>query len=117
MDALEREDIAPFKAAIRQGAECIMVGHLVIKRLNKIYPASLSYKIITKILREKLAFKGVVITDDLSMKGITFRFGIGFPVVKAIKAGADIVVINKNHDAKLKIIRNIKRLILRGKIS
>lgn len=116
LDVLEEEDLDPFKIAIAEGSECIMVGHLIISKLNYIYPASLSYKVITGILREKLGFKGLVITDDLSMRGINLVFGIKSSAIKAIKAGADIVMINKKHKSKVKIIGSINRLVAVGKI-
>lgn len=116
LNVLEEEDIRPFKIAIEQGADCIMVGHLIIRKLNSIYPASLSYKAITELLKQKLGFEGVVITDDLSMKGITLIFGITHPVIKAIKAGANIVIISKKHKSKIKIIEKINKLVIRGKI-
>lgn len=116
IEMLEKEDLMPFKRAIENGTDCIMVGHLLVGKLNIIYPASLSYKVINGLLKEKMNFKGVVITDDLSMKGITLNFGISHPVIKAIKAGADIVMIGKNHNSKIRILNNINKLVNRGKI-
>lgn len=116
IERLEKEDVMPFKTAIEEGVECIMIGHLILTKFNFIYPASLSYKVITKFLREKLNFKGVVISDDLSMRGISLMFNLKTAVIKSIKAGSDIVMINKKHKSKIKIINHIKKLVLKNKI-
>ncbi len=94
-----------------------MVGHLVVRKLNLLYPASMSYKVITGLLKEKLEFNSLVITDDLSMRGIALIFGIKYPVKKAFEAGADIVVINKRHESKARCIDNLKALVMSGKLS
>lgn len=104
---LKQEDMLPFINAIKAGADSIMVGHLLITDVNSIYPASLSDRVITKILRKDLGYNGLVITDDLSMKGITLIFGITHAAMKAIAAGADIVMINKEHKSKIRIIDNL----------
>ena len=113
---LKIEDMYPFIKAINEGAESIMVGHLLVADVNSIYPASLSDKVIKDILRRDLKYKGLVITDDLSMKGITLNFGITHPVVKAIKAGADIIMINKEHKNKKRVLQNVLRLANRNSL-
>ena len=107
---LKKEDMLPFINAIKSGADSIMVGHLLVADVNSIYPASLSDRVITKILRNDLGYNGLVITDDLSMKGITLLFGITHAAMKAISAGADIVMINKEHKSKIRIITNLNKL-------
>ena len=104
---LKSEDMLPFINAIKSGADSIMIGHLLIADVNSIYPASLSDRVITKILRKDLGYDGLVITDDLSMKGITFLFGITHATMKAITAGADMVMINKEHKSKIRIMNNL----------
>lgn len=104
---LKQEDMLPFINAIKAGADSIMVGHLLITDVNSIYPASISDRVITKILRKDLEYDGLVITDDLSMKGITLIFGITHAAMKAISAGADIIMINKEHKSKIRIIENL----------
>ncbi len=107
---LKNEDMLPFINAIKSGADSIMIGHLLIADVNSIYPASLSERVITKILRKDIGYNGLVITDDLSMKGITLLFGITHATMKAISAGADIVMINKEHKSKIRIINNLNKV-------
>lgn len=92
IEDLEKEDILPFKRAIGQNAEVIMVGHLVIKDVDKKNPASLSKTVINDYLRNKYQYKGLVMTDDLKMRAISLRYGYVRAAVKACKAGANIIM-------------------------
>jgi len=112
---LKNEDMLPFIEAIKSGADSIMVGHLLVTDLNSIYPSSLSDRVINNLLRKELGYKGLVITDDLSMRGITLLFGITHASIKAIAAGADIVMINKEHKSKIRIINNLNKIVKKNK--
>ena len=107
---LKKEDMLPYIKAIKSGADSIMIGHLLVADVNSIYPASLSERVITRILRKDLEYDGLVITDDLSMKGITLLFGITHAAMKSIASGADIVMINKEHKNKIRILANLNKL-------
>jgi beta-N-acetylhexosaminidase len=90
---LRSHDLPPFEAAIGAGAPMVMVGHLVYPVIDPERPASLSPEAVG-MLRGKLGFDGVVVTDDLAMAGAT---GGGPPfraAVEAVKAGADLLIIS-----------------------
>lgn len=94
---LESHELVPFKAAIDAGVKIIMTGHLLVPQIDSKNPASLSKIFTTDILRQKLGFKGVVITDDVRMKAITSKSkGMGLPIqeatIRAVEAGADIIL-------------------------
>lgn len=95
LDNLRKEEFLPFKAGIKAGADMVMVGHLVVKDVDS-EPATLSYKIITQILRKELKFNGVVITDALNMQAMTDHYGSSYIAVHAVKAGADILLCPAN---------------------
>ncbi|MGO4630754.1 glycoside hydrolase family 3 protein [Streptomyces sp. 2RAF24] len=83
-------DAPPFRAAIRAGIESIMTAHIVVPALDPSGdPATLSRPILTGILRERLGFDGVVVTDSLSMEGVRTKYGDERVPVLALKAGAD----------------------------
>jgi len=85
---LMKTDLAPFKKAIKAGVGSIMIGHIVVPAIDD-KPASLSEKVINGLLRKKLGFRGLVLTDALNMhalKGIT-NFS-----TQCLKAGADILL-------------------------
>jgi len=86
-------ELKPFKILINNNlADSVMVGHLFNRYLDKKYPATLSHKIITNILRNKLGFGGVVISDDLQMKALSRYYLMKDIVIRAVNAGCDILI-------------------------
>ena len=83
-------DFLPFEAGIKQGADMVMVSHIVMKKADKDNPASLSSK-VHSILREELDFQGVVIADDLKMKAILDRMTMEEAAGRAFAAGNDMI--------------------------
>ena len=116
IEKLEKEDMYPFEQAIKNGADVVLVGHLLIKNITGIYPASLSRKFIAKYLRMKYRYNGVIITDDLKMKAIKVLYGTKLSVRKAFEAGNDIIVFRYNNKKEDKIIEQIISLVKKGKI-
>lgn len=113
---LQKEDMYPFEQAIKQGADAILVGHLLIKKLTGIFPASLSRNFITNYLRKKYRYNGLVITDDLKMKAIKLIYGSSLAVEKAFKAGNDMIIFRFNSTEEKHIIEKIIKLVKKGKI-
>ncbi|WP_411821914.1 glycoside hydrolase family 3 protein [Leptospira sp. 'Mane'] len=90
---LEQLELVPFKKAIDSGAEAVMTAHIVYPLIDEKYPATLSKKILTGILREKLKFNGIIITDAMEMHAISKNYEKDRPGVLAILAGANIVLL------------------------
>lgn len=116
IEDLQKEDMYPFEQAINKGADAILVGHLLIKKITGTYPASLSRKFITNYLRKKYRFKGLIITDDLKMKAIRLLYGPNLAIEKAFKAGNDIIIFRFNSSVEKKVIDRITNLVKKGKI-
>ncbi|KAB2349153.1 glycoside hydrolase family 3 protein [Actinomadura rudentiformis] len=96
----ERIDLPPFKAAIARGADSIMTAHLIFPALDPSEdPSTLSKPIITGLLREKLGYKGVIVTDALDMKGVRDKYGDDRVPVLALKAGVDVLLKPPSFDA------------------
>lgn len=96
-----------------------MTAHVFNKNLDENYPATLSYNVNTKLLREKLGFKGVIISDDLQMKAISKHYSLNKTVSLAINSGVNILLFG-NQLAKYKtsdIINTIYEELLKGNIS
>lgn len=93
VDELRELELKPFAAAIENGADVIMVGHILEQGMDPDDPASLSYAVVTELLREEMGFNGVVCTDDLTMGAITGQWGIGEAAVLAVEAGNDLLLI------------------------
>lgn len=102
---IEQEDIIPFERAIKNGADAILVGHLVIPKITKIHPASLSKIFIGKYIRKKYKYNKLLITDDLKMKAIKLFYGEVRAVKKAFEAGNDIIVFRYNKNKEEKAIK------------
>ncbi|MCR8574350.1 glycoside hydrolase family 3 protein [Streptomyces sp. Isolate_219] len=86
----ERLDAPPFRAAIAAGIDSIMTAHIVVPAFDPSEdPATLSRPILTGILRERLGYDGVVVTDSLGMEGVRVKYGDARVPVLALKAGVD----------------------------
>ena len=116
IEILEKEDMLPFEKAIKENAEAVMIGHLIIKDIDKKYPASLSKKVIQKYLIEKYNYKGLIITDDFKMMAIRIHYNMKKAVFKAIEAGNDIILTGLSYKKIKKIIRYIIKKVEKGKI-
>jgi beta-N-acetylhexosaminidase len=90
--ALDELELAPFRTAARAGAPAMMTAHIVYPALDKDYPATLSRKILTGLLRDQWDYRGVIITDGMDMHAIANRYGVGSAAVRALVAGADMVM-------------------------
>jgi beta-N-acetylhexosaminidase len=92
-ERLYAEELYPFKSLIDAGVKSIMPAHLSIPSIDESnMPASLSKKIVTNLLKKKLGFKGLIITDGMNMKGIMNTFNPQQAALLAILAGNDILL-------------------------
>jgi beta-N-acetylhexosaminidase len=92
-DRLRRVEFVPFKAAIDAGVATIMTAHVLVPSLDDARPASLSRHIVFDLLRGKLGYEGVILSDDLEMKAIAAGYAVPEAAVMAIEAGCDGVLI------------------------
>jgi len=92
-DRLEAVELVPFKAAIAADVASIMTAHILIPALDEQNPGTLSPAIIDGLLKQKLGYKGLVLSDDLEMKAISGRYGHSEATVQAIVAGCDAVLM------------------------
>ena len=90
-----QDHLPPFRAGIRGGADLVMTGHLAYPRLDPSgQPATLSQRLTTGWLRQRLGFEGVVVTDSLGMGAIVSRGTPGEIAVRALRAGADLLLMS-----------------------
>ena len=109
LDEFRNKDFIPFKRGIEEKAECILVNHNIIKNVEDNIPASLS-KNIHNILRDELAFTGIIITDDLYMDAI--KEYVDKPSIQAVNAGNDMIIITDYEQGILDIKEAINNGIL-----
>ncbi|MDQ6421776.1 beta-N-acetylhexosaminidase [Paenibacillus sp. LHD-117] len=117
LDELSRFELLPFQEAIRNDADAIMVGHLLMTKLDDEHPASISREVITGLLRERMGYDGVVMTDDMTMKGLTGGNDIGDAAVKAILAGGDVLLVCHEYNLQQKVLDTVKQRVEDGTIS
>jgi len=98
---LQSVELAPFRDAIEAGVASIMTAHLSVPALtaDEQLPATLSQAVLTDLLRNQLDFKGLVVTDAMEMGGINQTWWSGQAAVRALAAGADVILLPPFPDA------------------
>ena len=117
-----RADLVPYAQAFAQGwPGMVMLGHLYHKGLDPQYPATLSRAVVTDLLRGRMGWQGVVISDDMQMKAITDHYGMEQAMLLAVNAGVDILLFGNNlyWDETLprKVFETLRGLVESGRIS
>lgn len=116
-ERLDTLEMYPFKHLIAAGVDMVMVAHLSIPALDPSgTPSSISKKIVTELLKEKLGFNGIVCTDALNMYGVAKESGLEKKEIPlaAFKAGADILLMPEDVEASINVIENALK---RGEIT
>jgi len=95
---LDSVDLPPFRAAADQGIDAIMTAHIAVVGMEgpSAGPATLSHTFMTGILRDEMHFGGVLFTDAMTMGGVAKRYGATEPLVMAIDAGADVLLMPRS---------------------
>ncbi len=114
---LESFELVPFKAAIENSVDAIMIAHILLPKLDPENPASFSKAVITDLLRTDMNFNGIVITDDFTMGAIEKNYDMGGAAVKSIQAGADIVLVCHGFDKQETVIKALLAAAQTGQIS
>ena len=117
LNELKELEFIPFQNAINSGADAIMVSHILLKNIDSENPATMSKKIVSDILRDEMNFKGVVISDDMTMAAIMDNYDIGEASVKAINAGVDIILVCHGYDNEIKVLTSISEAVNSGEIT
>jgi beta-N-acetylhexosaminidase len=114
-DELERRELVPFRAAIAAGVSSIMPGHLIVPALepDTSIPATLSQRILTGVLRGEMKFRGLIVTDAMDMGGVMSLYPQGEAAVRAVEAGADVILQPLIPDAAL---AGLERAVSSGRI-
>lgn len=120
-ERLDQVELVPFRAAIESGVDAIMTAHVTFPAVDPTpgLPATLSHRTLTGLLREELGHEGLIVTDAMEMQAITANFGIAEAAVRAVEAGADIVLVawpNDWYDA-VRVIQALLAAARSGRIS
>lgn len=117
LERMHEVELVPFKHAIKQGADVVMVSHLNFPAIDPVSPATLSYPIVTHLLREELGFDGVITTDCMEMEAITKHYSPAESAVKAVQAGIDLLLYSHTYDVQRQAIDGVIEAVKRGDIS
>lgn len=121
-DSWDKSELYPFSKLIADGKpDMVMTAHIFNSKWDREYPATLSRKVITGLLRRKLGFDGIVITDDMQMQAISGEFGFKEGIYRAVKAGADILLFGNNliyePGLGVKATATLKQLVREGRLT
>jgi len=116
------DELDPYRLLIQGGeVDAIMTAHVFNKDLDPEYPCSLSFPVLTGILRQRLGFEGVIISDDLQMGAISLHYPLEAAVRLALQAGSDILLFanQQTYDPQIapKVIAIVKHLVETGEVS
>ncbi len=114
-ERLNSLEFVPFRAAIQHGVDAVMSAHIALPAVEpEGVPSTVSSKVLTGVLRDELDFKGIVVTDAMDMQGLTNQFSAGEASVRALEAGADVLLMPKDAD---EAIRAVVHAVTQGRIS
>jgi len=109
-------ELKPFQAAIDFGVAMVMTSHICFTALDKELPATLSGKVLTNLLRKRMAFEGLIVTDCMEMKAIADNFGAVEAAILAVKAGADILLACHTLEVQAQIRTALVKAVETGEI-
>jgi beta-N-acetylhexosaminidase len=114
-ERIESLELVPFRAAVEHGVDAIMTAHMSVPAFEPAdIPATVSQNVLTTLLREELGFKGIIITDAMEMQGIASLYSQGEAAVRAIEAGADVLLMPIDPEV---CIRALTDAVAHGRIS
>lgn len=108
LEELENLEFIPFKNAIDNGADVVMISSIILESIDNEYPATMSKKVTTDILRDRLGFDGVIATDDMTMGAIVDNYNLADAVIMSINAGSDLVLVCHGYDDIINSILAVK---------
>ncbi|MBH9553701.1 beta-N-acetylhexosaminidase [Inhella sp. 4Y17] len=115
LDELEALELRPFRA-LKNQAPALMTAHIVYPQLDAELPATLSRFFLTELLRQRIGFQGVVITDALMMRAIADRWGHAKAAVLALQAGADLVLAQGTVDEQVATLGAVADALQDGRL-
>ncbi len=119
LERLEAVELVPFRSGIEAGADSVMIAHIAFPALieQERLPATLSSAIVQGLLREKLGFNGVILSDCLEMRAISDTFGTERAAVMALQAGIDLVLVSHRYTRQRGSIEAIQAAVQAQELS
>lgn len=114
LDEMMDHDLAPYRYLIPRGLDAVMISHVTCKAIDPYFPASMSHEVVQNLLRKKLGFNGLVISDDMRMGAIKRKYPLDVSVVQAVNAGVDMLMVTDNTERR--VLDALVRAVARGQV-
>jgi beta-N-acetylhexosaminidase len=114
---LQAWDLAPYRATIANGLPAVMVGHLLVRRLDPARPASLSPAVVGGLLRDRLGFGGLVVSDALEMDAVARTWPLPEAAELAIRAGVDQVIVWRDWQQIPRVLERLRAAVAAGRLT
>ena len=114
---LEDVELRPFRHAVEAGVATVMTAHVLVRELDDRLPATLSRRVVGELLRGKLGYGGVVVSDDLEMKAVAKSWKPGLAAPLAAKAGCDLLLVCASAEAQVGALEGLVRAGERDEIT
>ncbi len=114
---LSRIELPPFEAAIGAGVASVMTAHVIYRPIDPVYPGTMSETILRGLLRQRLGFDGLVMSDDMQMHAIADHFGFDDAIVRAAAAGVDLFWICHSVELQNRAIDVLIGAVERGELA
>lgn len=114
---IEEAELHPFREAFYEDVEFVMTAHVIYPAYDELLPATLSEKIVTGILRDKMGYNGVIVGDDMDMKAVSDHWGTEESTSLAMKAGVDMLLVCHQTPRREAVHEALKRMVGEGDIS
>ncbi len=116
-DALDALELVPFRRALAAGCPAVLVAHARYPALDAAWPASLSASVIDGLLRRRLGFTGLVLSDDLEMRAVAGTWGVGTAAARFLEAGGDLLLVCRDAGARDAALEAVRELPGAGRLS
>ena len=117
LERLEQVELKPFAAAVKAGIPSIMTAHVIFEPLDSVYPATMSREVLHGLLREKMGYEGLIVTDDIEMRAIADNYGVVETVVRGLNAGVDHFLCCHTADVAHQAIEAVVHAVENGTVS
>ena len=117
LERLEQVELKPFAAAVKAGIPSIMTAHVIFEPLDSVYPATMSRAVLHGLLREKMGYDGMIVTDDIEMRAIADNYGVVDTVVRGLNAGVDHFLCCHTADVAHQAIEAVIHAVENGTVS
>ena len=114
---MDEVELVTFNAAIKAGAKAVMTAHTIYPAYDDKLPSTLSYKVLTGLLRQQMGFQGVIVSDAIGMAAILRKWPLPQACAMAIGAGVDTILLKADDESRSQCLFGIKMAVEKGELA